>query len=951
MAREKQNPNVWYYTGKANFSVFPSRLKQGQRAVFFLSLTEIADAVELILQNETYSFEKINNLNYRLDLIVPATAASGDLPVLLKLKNKGAVFYKTYQIFIGEIDNHSLLIEEKNIIDAFPVFVKGEQETVSVDIKPYQPYYFEDEMQSSLNISIHGIKSISVRSQTYQGQDSLPNSWQREELLAVNAYGKVNETEVSAQIYDSSVNIDNNQKNSLIVKDKNWQAEFSEYNASFNDIELTSFYETLNGFRGFYQANDFLLKGIVAKSKGLKAYEKIAGNNTQGIYFLKNKEIVLGSETLVYQKKTLLREIDYTIDYELGQITFKNIFIPERAYFTVSYQYLDDNPPPITAFNLAYMPSSNYALNFSFVDKPIGKDDNRFDSHQVFGLRTDFNFNPSFSVTTELAMSKEQDLQGLAFKQAIKYQSNNFSFQESSLHTEHSFRPISTEIIKPNASNYNVELAYNPFENFYNRIDFASKTNSAGNIHFLERSFIYNATLFNLNYQFFKEEYQDYFSTPNFIDEMRDNNSLTYKLDFNYFTLKPQLEIENFQDKITSINNYESNSLGLELILENIPGLNFIAFFKDTYFDYQTTENRFQKNYGISADINFQESFNANILAKKIEDSLQLDSLLLNYGFSYRPNNFFTLAGDNSLESKYELINDENYRVLRQQANIRTMFRPFTNLAINYLFKPISAEIEKLDLREEYQAVNQLNLDYRPIDSVFINFDLKNTKRTNKFVPTGNLARKEEQNLILNQLEWQIGQKDKLSLSNEYLYNDAISFFSMETTNNQQSLKDRNNKHNLDYQHFFSKNFNAGLTYENECQKSFVSPQTSSNIETVIHKASFYSEASFFDKIVFRSSISAKETDFKKDEQQKLYQDLFFKIGLDYQVFDNILFKISYETERLEYFQDIADTSLRLDYGLGRVDLVISLEAKLIRTFAETYNQSLEAGLKGTLVF
>ena len=62
------------------------------------------------------------------------------------------------------------------------------------------------------------------------------------------------------------------------------------------------------------------------------------GNNTKGPYNLGHGSIVEGSETVELNDNPLTRNVDYTIDYFEGKITFNEI-LTSADEFKYSYEY------------------------------------------------------------------------------------------------------------------------------------------------------------------------------------------------------------------------------------------------------------------------------------------------------------------------------------------------------------------------------------------------------------------------------------------------------------------------------------------------------------------------------------------------------------------------------------------------------------------------------------
>ncbi len=130
---------------------------------------------------------------------------------------------------------------------------------------------------------------------------------------------------------------------------------FGDFNSEFTGSDLSLYNHTYTGFKSEYRHKNFLIKSFIAKSDKTNIREQIAGEGTKGYYYLKNKNIVVGSEEITIEtrdkdrdyitldSKKLVSNIDYTIDYDLGRLYFKEPIYKHNIkmqdiYITAKYQ-------------------------------------------------------------------------------------------------------------------------------------------------------------------------------------------------------------------------------------------------------------------------------------------------------------------------------------------------------------------------------------------------------------------------------------------------------------------------------------------------------------------------------------------------------------------------------------------------------------------------------------
>lgn len=116
------------------------------------------------------------------------------------------------------------------------------------------------------------------------------------------------------------------------------------YGSLLNTNRLASFSKTLRGASVGYKSGGLQTKVLMSEVKGEPRTIAINGNNSPGPYFLQSSQIVRGSERVEVDGVPQVFGTDYTIDYDLGAISFVNRstleakLIPPTSTIVVSYE-------------------------------------------------------------------------------------------------------------------------------------------------------------------------------------------------------------------------------------------------------------------------------------------------------------------------------------------------------------------------------------------------------------------------------------------------------------------------------------------------------------------------------------------------------------------------------------------------------------------------------------
>jgi len=195
-------------------------------------------------------------------------------------------------------------------------FKKWEQKKVEVD--PARNYF-------------SGLTQLGGYYQTYSG-----GPWQ--ERLQLRILGQLSENLSVA--YDLDQQPETPEKFDVKVKYYNTELTFGDFTANFTGNEFVSASKYLNGV--MLTAKEPWYDVVAVPSAKLKSQTQALtsqkGTNTKGPYNLGHGSIVEGSEQIQLNGIYLTRNVDYTIDYFEGKVTF-NRLLNETDEFKYSYEY------------------------------------------------------------------------------------------------------------------------------------------------------------------------------------------------------------------------------------------------------------------------------------------------------------------------------------------------------------------------------------------------------------------------------------------------------------------------------------------------------------------------------------------------------------------------------------------------------------------------------------
>ncbi|MDD4179603.1 MAG: hypothetical protein PHH14_06115 [Candidatus Margulisbacteria bacterium] len=209
--------------------------------------------------------------------------------------------------------------------------VLAEQVYPQIDLSGFKKWESKNvEVNPSSNY-MTGLSYLGGYYQTYSG-----GPWQ--ERLQLRILGQLSPN--LSVSYDLEQQPETPEKFDVKVKYYNTELTFGDFNATFSGNEFVSASKYLNGV--MLSSKDSWYDVLVVPSSKVKSQTQALatqkGSNIEGPYNLGHGSIVEGTEQIQLNNVPLKKNVDYTIDYFEGKITFNRI-LDTTDEFKYSYEY------------------------------------------------------------------------------------------------------------------------------------------------------------------------------------------------------------------------------------------------------------------------------------------------------------------------------------------------------------------------------------------------------------------------------------------------------------------------------------------------------------------------------------------------------------------------------------------------------------------------------------
>ncbi|TET88557.1 MAG: DUF11 domain-containing protein [Sulfurovum sp.] len=206
----------------------------------------------------------------------------------------------------------------------------------------------------------------------------------------------------------------------LKIEKERFSALFGDFSTDMTYTELSQYSRRMTGVKSEYHGENIEATAFVAHTDQLFMKDEIRGDGTSGFYHLKNKPIILNSESVtievrdryhnerVIEKKTLQRFRDYEIDYDRGTLYFKEpIYSNDKnfnpRFIVVDYEIEGDGSKHYTYGGRAAFKTLKGALEIggSYIHEDTAKKQS-----ELYGADTTIKVGANTAIKAEYAKTK-----------------------------------------------------------------------------------------------------------------------------------------------------------------------------------------------------------------------------------------------------------------------------------------------------------------------------------------------------------------------------------------------------------------------------------------------------------------------------------------------------------------------------------------------------------------
>ena len=141
-----------------------------------------------------------------------------------------------------------------------------------------------------------------------------------------------------------------------------------------NTNEFARYTKTLSGATVGYNKGRFAFKALRTETKSSARTRSLQGANSPGPYFIGDSQIVNDSEEIKVDGVTQRQGLDYTINYQVGSITFVNRVVPPTSTVVISYETLGFNNSSgmVQGAGLSYDMGKYGRIGFTAIEQRTG---------------------------------------------------------------------------------------------------------------------------------------------------------------------------------------------------------------------------------------------------------------------------------------------------------------------------------------------------------------------------------------------------------------------------------------------------------------------------------------------------------------------------------------------------------------------------------------------------
>ena len=211
----------------------------------------------------------------------------------------------------------------------------------------------------------------------------------------------------------------------LKLERREFYALFGDFDTGLTVTELSRYSRSLSGLHTEFAGKQWSANAFAAKSAQGFVKDEMRGDGTSGLYRLSHVPLVIGSEKLrvesrdrfhterVVESRTMTRFLDYSIDYERGELFFKEPILDRDTNFNpvfiiVEYETQGEQGEELTAGGRTSvrLAGDKVELGASFVHEGAQAGDRQLagaDMHWNIGAGTEFKAEAAQSTQDSLA--------------------------------------------------------------------------------------------------------------------------------------------------------------------------------------------------------------------------------------------------------------------------------------------------------------------------------------------------------------------------------------------------------------------------------------------------------------------------------------------------------------------------------------------------------------------
>ncbi|MFA4967798.1 MAG: hypothetical protein WC624_06255 [Candidatus Margulisiibacteriota bacterium] len=704
--------------------------------------------------------------------VVSEQFEEGWQPLYIYIRHKVPVGYKTlidqlFQAFSGktEVRYKSALLARRIWIRSFkplspekPITKLSYKKGITAEAYPSQEGFAVEFYPTSEAVSpevspiiIKGTRIFSFSSKSIEGTQEgfLPGN-SREESLRLNVAGKISDTDINANFFQTSVIgstqvASREEKVSILLKRGSTEAYFGDFTADLTDTEFSRLDKVLSGVKLSGDYEKFGFKALASNPQGQSKTVKIYGNGSQGPYPL-GFQTVINSEHAYVDGLEQKRGTDFDIDYEAGTITFKNKTIIKTQIIEIDFDYRTTVYQHATyALRTTAKPNPNLNLGVTWIDDSDLKNGAESiyntatveapQGHYILGADGQINLGDLLFAQGELAYS-EKNLNilasnpdkaiGRAGKLDAASQLGPFGIKANYKRIGPQFEAASVALPIQDLTESGGLLTFKPNDLILSSAGFDNKKFNQAGTAFNNQSRIGKLMLTPKGLP----------SLSCVLDELQESND----------PVPPYLPI----DRLTSKNSWEllhnigklnlSAKTGVERRINHAPSIEVTTYkttnlgasassldmftaaanveFKDT--ELPAGINPYTKTYNLNLSANPNQHYMAALSLNYIDDSVDGKTNVTDLAYKAAPADKFNTDGKLTVTSVKETFGSTDESVTKNVGSFKLELRPTSALRMRYYFKPNFTVLNRTNNKSYNNETQQYELNYIPLSSLML---------------------------------------------------------------------------------------------------------------------------------------------------------------------------------------------------------------------------------------